>query len=115
MSNEIHVVRFNEDRLHLEMKFDGDEYENASVKISLKANDGRMPLEEDVTVPVKTLFAMGYLINMSVRRTAYQYEIEVMEMQKRLKRGKHPFKQIGDQNVKKGKKANEASEATQAN
>jgi hypothetical protein len=45
---------------------------------------------------------MGYLILMSIRRTAVQYETEVMEMQKIIKKGQHPFKQIGEKkDVKK--------------
>ena len=41
---------------------------------------------------------------MCVRRTAAQYEIEVLAMQDAIAKGKHPFKDVGvNKNVKKDK------------
>jgi len=102
MSNCIDVVFFNNNRIELQMRFDGDDYETATVNFKLSTGDGRPPLEEPVTIPVKCLFAMGYLLLMSVRRTAAQYEKEAQEMIDAIELKKHPFKDIGGK--KDGKK-----------
>lgn len=108
MSDCIDVVTFNKDTLRLEMRFDGDNYETASVKFSLHTIDHGPSLEEDVTIPVRCLFAMGYLLLMSVRRTAVQYEQEVQEMIDKIEHKKHPFKHRGGENDKKDKKTSKS-------
>jgi hypothetical protein len=101
MSNCIDVVTFNKDKLRLEMRFDGDNYETASVQFKSVTSDMRI-LEESVTIPVKMIFDITYLLGMCVRRTAAQYELEVQEMIDRVEQKKHPFKDIGE--TKDGKK-----------
>jgi hypothetical protein len=96
MSDETHWVSFNKGRDRLEMKFEGDDYETATVKMTL---EGKMafgiPLEEPVIIPVRCLFALGYLALMSIRRTAAQYEKEAQEMIDAIELKKHPFKHVG--------------------
>jgi len=87
MSNCIDVIYFNNNQLQLQMKFDGDSYETASVQFKLSAAD-RGVLEESPAIPVKMLFDIVFLIGMSVRRTAMQWEVEVKEMAKKLQGGK---------------------------
>lgn len=96
MSDSIINQYFNNSSLILEMRFVGDNYETASVQFKLEARDGRPVLEESVTIPVKRLFDMTFLIGMCLRRTALQYEIEVEEMKKRIEEGKHPLKPNGE-------------------
>jgi CRISPR/Cas system CMR subunit Cmr6 (Cas7 group RAMP superfamily) len=84
------------------MRFDGDDYESASVKFKLETGDSRTNIEESVGIPVKMIFDMTYLIGMCVRRIAAQYENEVIEMENRIEQKKHPFKDIGGN--KDGKK-----------
>ena len=102
MSDYIHNVTFNRNKILLEMRFDGDNYESATVKFELRNSDYSRPLEEPVTIPVKCLFSMGYLILMSIRRTAAQYEKEAQEMIDVIELKKHPFEHIGGD--KDGKK-----------
>lgn len=104
MSNCVNVVTFNKDKLRLEMIFTGDDYESATVKFELKNANYSRPLEEPVTIPVRCLFDMGYLILMSIRRTALQYEKEVQEMADRIEMKIHPFakeKEHGKEDKKK--------------
>lgn len=79
MSNEVHNIVFG--NLVLEMRFEGDNYETASVKFKLKAKDGRPTLDESAAIPVKCLFHMAYLIDVSVRRDAIMIEQELLRMQ----------------------------------
>jgi hypothetical protein len=79
------------------MRFDGDSYETGTVIL------------ESVIIPVKLIFDMAYLLGMCVRRTALQYEKEVIEMQEWIRKKQHPlgtskFKCIGVVNGKKNKK-----------
>ena len=96
MSDSIIVQHFIMSSLLLEMRFVGDDFETASVQFKLEARDSRPVLEESVTIPVKCLFDMTFLIGMCLRRTALQYEVEVEEMKKRIEEGKHPLKPIGE-------------------
>jgi hypothetical protein len=84
MSNETHIVSFGKN-LVLEMRFEGEEYENATVKFTLKARDGRPALDDSPAIPVKSLFAAGYLIDVSLRRNALMVEQEVLRMQENMK------------------------------
>jgi hypothetical protein len=86
------------------MIFNGDDYESATVKFELKNDNYSRPLEEPVTIPVRCLFAMGYLILMSIRRTALQYEEEAQEMADRIELKKHPFKKENEHGTEKNKK-----------
>lgn len=109
MSNCIDVVTFNKDRIRLEMKFDGDDYETANVKFRLigYGDNGKIlhgQIEESVSIPVRMIFDMSYLLGMCVRRTAAQYEKEVQEMIDAIELKKHPFKHIGGISDKKDQK-----------
>jgi len=95
MSDYIHNVTFNRNKILLEMRFDGDNYESATVKFELRNSDYSRPLEEPITIPVRCLFSLGYLVLMSIRRTAAQYEKEAQEMADAIELKKHPFKDIG--------------------
>jgi hypothetical protein len=94
MSDCINIVTFNKDKILLEMRFVGDDYETANVKFKLKDNYD-LSLEEPVMIPVKCLFSMGYLMLMSIRRAALQYEKEVQDMADKIAMKKHSFKDIG--------------------
>jgi hypothetical protein len=95
MSDYIHNVTFNRNKILLEMRFDGDNYESATVKFELRNSDYSRPLEEPITIPVRCLFSMGFLILMSIQRTAAQYEKEAQEIMDWVEQKKHPFKDIG--------------------
>lgn len=105
MSDCINYIMFSENTLRLEIRFVGDNYHTASVQFKLEARDGRPILDKSVTIPVECLFDMAFLIGMSVRRTAAQYEIEVQEMQDKIIKGQHPFKDIGEEKDVKEDKA----------
>ena len=111
MSDCINTITFNKDRLFLEMRFDGDDYETATMKCSLKGCHHGPLLEEDVVIPVRCLFSLGYLILMSVRRTGAEYEKEAQEMQDRIEMKKHPL----DTSQLKGKKKDVKKNKAKAN
>jgi len=81
VSNETHIVPFNKNKLTLELRFEGDDYETASVKIQLKATGRGSPIEDSAAIPVKSLFAAGYLIDVSLRRNALMVEQEVLRIE----------------------------------
>jgi hypothetical protein len=106
MGDEVHIIHFNKSRLVLTMRFDGDDYETATVKMTLEGRSAfGIPVEEPVTIPVRCLAAMGYLMLMSIRRTAAQYEKEAQEMIDAVELKKHPFKHIGGGDGAKENKA----------
>lgn len=96
MSDEIFCIRFNGGVLRLDVLFNEDDYEKASVRFKLVGPNGL--LEESGSIPVRTLFDISFLIGMCIRRTAAQYEKEVQEMMDRIEQKKHPFKHIGGAN-----------------
>lgn len=96
MSDEIHNITFNRNTLRLEMRFEGDDYQSATVKMRLDPYGPK--IEEDVVIPVRCLFALGHLMLMSIRRTAAQYEKEAQEMVDAVELKKHPLKHAGGKN-----------------
>lgn len=100
MSNTVYVITFNRGEIHLEMRFEGDEYQTAVVQMELKSNDPRQVMAEVVRIPVKNLMDAGYLIGMCLRRAAAQYELEVQEMLDGIEQKKHPLKIKGEENEK---------------
>lgn len=84
MSNEeIHYIEFG--NLILEMRFEGNDYETASVKFKLYTKDGRPTLEESPAIPVKCLFHMAYLIEMSIIKNVTMMKQEVRSMEELYK------------------------------
>lgn len=85
MSNEVHNIRFG--NIILEMIFEGHDYETASVKFKLDAKDGRPTLSESPVIPVRCVFDIAYLIEVSVRLNAVRTEQELLRI-KEKKSGK---------------------------
>ena len=83
MSNEIHYIEFG--NLILELRFEGKDYETASVKFKLNAKDGRPTLEESAAIPVSCLFDFAYLAGISVRLNAAREEQELLRIQELYK------------------------------
>ena len=107
MSDEVFCIRFNKGRLRLDISIGGgDNYETANVQLKLVSDVARgMVLEETPVIPLKSLMAVSYLIDMSIRRTAAQYEKEVQEMLDKIEQRKHPFKDIGGENEENKEKS----------
>lgn len=80
MSNEIHHIRFNKDALTLELRFEKDEYNVANIRCKL-LRDGNV-LNESASIPVRSLFNMAYLTDVSLRLYAIKTEQELLRMVK---------------------------------
>jgi len=93
MSDCIESIAFSKNTLRLDMIFEDDDYEKATVKFKLVSKNN--VIEESLAIPVKLIFDVSFLIGMCVRRTAVQYEKEIQEMQDVIAMKKHPFKHIG--------------------
>lgn len=89
--------------LNVRITVNGNNYHTATARFHLYADDGRPDLYNDVTVPVSRLFDLVYLIELSVRKLALQYKLDLVEMQDRINQIEHLSKNIGGESGKEDK------------
>lgn len=100
MSDCINVVNFERNKYSLTMRFEGEDYNTASVRFKLSANLGIQVLGESAAIPVKMLFNLIYLADQAVLLNAIRAEQEVIRLErhnngKEEKHGKEDKKASG--------------------
>lgn len=100
MSNCVNVIYFEKNTYALEMRFEGEDYNTASVKFKLSTHLGVQVLGESAAIPVKMLFNLIYLADQAVLLNAIRAEQEVIRLErhnngKEEKHGKEDKKASG--------------------
>jgi len=87
MSNETHWVTFNDGKLRLEIVYSEDNFEVADVLFKLVSNRYGV-LQESGRIPVKALFEIVSLIEVSIKERTQRLENELIRMKKERQNGK---------------------------
>jgi hypothetical protein len=87
MSNETHWVSFNDRKLCLEIVYSGDNFDVADVLFKLVSNRYGV-LQESGRIPVKALFEIVSLIEVSIKERTQRLENELIRMKKERQNGK---------------------------
>jgi len=69
------------------MRFEGEKFETATVKFTLRAVD-RGVIQEEPAIPVKCLFDVSYVMNLSLQRYGKQVAFETEEYNQQIQRMK---------------------------
>lgn len=91
MSNEIHCIEFNQGMTRLDIAFSGDDFETAEVKGKLVSKKYGV-LQESSAIPMRLLFEVVDLINISIRERTCRLERAIQTLienqQKEMHNGK---------------------------
>lgn len=81
MSNEVHHISFNDKKLRLDICFTEDNFEVASMRIRLVSREYGI-LQESASIPVKALFDMVSLIEVSIIERTQKLQNDIARMKR---------------------------------
>jgi hypothetical protein len=87
MSNEIHCVTFNNGDMRLDTVYSEDDFRVASVRFKLVSKMYGV-LQESSSIPVRMLFELAALAEVSIQERTQRLENELVRMKKEMENGK---------------------------